>query len=78
VHGHQVPLYLAFDDFTYTLEPSLPQDNHAIALEQQGATLEHLSEQEEKRELCLGRTCRSLQMQGEGHVELARLSYTPV
>ena len=53
VHGHQVPLYLAFHDFTYTLEQSLPMDNHEIALEQQGGNAGASLRAKEEQELCL-------------------------
>ena len=47
-----MPLYLAFHDFTYTLEQSLPMDNHEIALEQQGGNAGASLRAKEEQELC--------------------------
>lgn len=48
-----MPPYLAFHDFTYTLEQSLPMDNHEIALEQQGGNAGASLRAMEEQELCL-------------------------
>ena len=47
-----MPLYLAFHDFTCTLEQSLPMDNHEIALEQQGGNAGASLRAKEEQPLC--------------------------